>query len=315
MHVISKKDLSYAEMDILTKSCSPTIVITANGEVQTHEETTVYVKELDIFLTMKVLENAPAVLPVGKLWDENGYSYEWINGQKPHLILNRIRIPCNTENCVPIVVPGLSSSSSGSSSALRTPMKHLMAQVLSALHFHPWTSTWRTLFDSTSPLSTSSSFSCLSPSSSSTTSCSLSSSTKDCTGPRRTRVRTLLTSSAALHFLVRRSVESMLGSRWGDKRRFQEQWFVSSSPATFRTQLYWSFITGQCGYSEQLLPAYLPCWMCVQSSFYHQLRINTWRSKFEQEIDSILPACWSYGQKSQRSWDWFECTTSCTIPA
>ena len=49
MHMISQKDLNSAEMDTLTKSCSPTIVITANGEVQTHEEATVYVKELDIF--------------------------------------------------------------------------------------------------------------------------------------------------------------------------------------------------------------------------------------------------------------------------
>ena len=48
MHMISKKDLNSAEMDTLTKSCSPTMVITANGEVQTHEEATVYVKELDI---------------------------------------------------------------------------------------------------------------------------------------------------------------------------------------------------------------------------------------------------------------------------
>ena len=123
MHMISKKDLNDAEMDTLTKSCSPTTVITANGEVQTHEEATVYVKELDIFLTMKVLENTPAVLSLGKLCDENVYSYEWINGQKPHLIKDGIRIICNTENFVPIVVPGLSSSSSGSSSALRTPMK------------------------------------------------------------------------------------------------------------------------------------------------------------------------------------------------
>ena len=38
-------------MVTLTKSCSPTVVITANGEVQTHEEAIVYVKELDIFLT------------------------------------------------------------------------------------------------------------------------------------------------------------------------------------------------------------------------------------------------------------------------
>ena len=123
MHMISKKDLSKAEMDTLTKSCSPTVVITANGEVQMHEEATVYVKELDIFLTMKVLENTPAVLSLGKLCDENGYSYEWINGQKPHLIKDGIRITCNTENFVPIVVPGLTSSSSASSSTLRTPMK------------------------------------------------------------------------------------------------------------------------------------------------------------------------------------------------
>ena len=91
--------------------------------MQTHEAAIVYVKELDIFLTMKVLENTPAVLSLGKLCDENGYSYEWINGQKPHLIKNGIRIICNTENFVPIVVPGLSSSSSGSSSTSRTPMK------------------------------------------------------------------------------------------------------------------------------------------------------------------------------------------------
>ena len=68
--MISKKELNDAEMDILTKSCSLTIVITANGEVQTHEEATVYVKELDIFLTMKVFENTPAVLSLGKLFDK-----------------------------------------------------------------------------------------------------------------------------------------------------------------------------------------------------------------------------------------------------
>ena len=47
MHMISEKDLNSAEMDTLTTSRSPTTVITANGEVQTHEEATVYVKELD----------------------------------------------------------------------------------------------------------------------------------------------------------------------------------------------------------------------------------------------------------------------------
>ena len=49
MHMISKKYLSDAELDTLTTSRSPTTVITASGEVQTHEEAIAYVKELDIF--------------------------------------------------------------------------------------------------------------------------------------------------------------------------------------------------------------------------------------------------------------------------
>ena len=87
------------------------MVITTNGEVQTHEEATVCAKELDKFLSMNVLDNTPAVLSLGKLCDENGYSYEWVKNQ------NRIRAQCNTENFV-VVVPDLSAnSSSGSDSS------------------------------------------------------------------------------------------------------------------------------------------------------------------------------------------------------
>ena len=82
-------------MDTLTKSCSPTIVITTNGEVQTHEEVTVYVKELKIFLTLKDIENTSAVLSRGKLCDEN-VSHEWINGQRT--TYHSKRGLCNTEN-------------------------------------------------------------------------------------------------------------------------------------------------------------------------------------------------------------------------
>ena len=128
MHIISKKDWNSAELETVTTSRSLTTVITANGEVQTHEEATVYVKELDIFLTMKVLEDTSAVMSLGKLCDEHGYSKEWINGQKPHLIKNGIRIQCNTENVVPIVVPGLSTSSS-SSFPTSTPMTPLRQEI------------------------------------------------------------------------------------------------------------------------------------------------------------------------------------------
>ena len=47
MHMISKKDLNSAELETVTTSRSPMTVITANGEVQTHEEATVYVRELE----------------------------------------------------------------------------------------------------------------------------------------------------------------------------------------------------------------------------------------------------------------------------
>ena len=73
MHMISKKALNSAELETVTTSRSPTTVITANGEVQTNEEATVYVRELGIFLTMKVLEDTPAVLSLGKHCDEHGY--------------------------------------------------------------------------------------------------------------------------------------------------------------------------------------------------------------------------------------------------
>ena len=47
MHMISKKVLNSAELETVTTSTSPTTVITANGEVQTNEEATVYARELD----------------------------------------------------------------------------------------------------------------------------------------------------------------------------------------------------------------------------------------------------------------------------
>ena len=70
MHMISKKDLSNAEMDTLTNR---SVLPYSKPPVKTHEEAIVNVKELDIFWTMKVLENTPAVLSLGMLGDENGF--------------------------------------------------------------------------------------------------------------------------------------------------------------------------------------------------------------------------------------------------
>ena len=50
MHMVSKRDLNSAEFQTMRISKNPTTVMTANGEVQTKEEATVYVKELDLFV-------------------------------------------------------------------------------------------------------------------------------------------------------------------------------------------------------------------------------------------------------------------------
>ena len=46
MHMLSRKDLNSAELDTVRVSRTPTTGMTANGEVQTNEEATVYVYDL-----------------------------------------------------------------------------------------------------------------------------------------------------------------------------------------------------------------------------------------------------------------------------
>lgn len=94
----------------------PTTVITANGEVQTSEEAQVDVHDLELFVTMQILEDMPAVLSLGKLCEEHRYSYEWASDEKPQLTKHG-KILCNTENFVPTVFPRLSTGSSRSSAS------------------------------------------------------------------------------------------------------------------------------------------------------------------------------------------------------
>ena len=115
MLLVSKKDLNSAELETMRTSRSPTTVMTDNGEVQTREEATVYVKELDVFVKVMLLQETPAVLPLGKLCEDHGYTYHWTSGQKAHLTKKGKRIDCNISHYVPFVVPGLSTSSSTTS--------------------------------------------------------------------------------------------------------------------------------------------------------------------------------------------------------
>ena len=105
MHMLSKSDLSSEELDTLRRSRTPMTVVTANGDVQTNEEAQVCVHDLDLCVTVQFLDNTTAVLSLGKLYEEHGYSYEWITG--PQLTKNGNKFHCKTDNYVPLVVPGL----------------------------------------------------------------------------------------------------------------------------------------------------------------------------------------------------------------
>ena len=49
-HMLSKKVLSSDEQGTLERSRTPTVIVTANGEVQTVEEVQVYVHDLGLFV-------------------------------------------------------------------------------------------------------------------------------------------------------------------------------------------------------------------------------------------------------------------------
>ena len=79
MHMVSEKDLASAELETIKTSRSPTTVM--NGDVRTNEEATIYVKQLDLFVNVMLLQETPALISLGKLCDEHGYPYHWISGQ------------------------------------------------------------------------------------------------------------------------------------------------------------------------------------------------------------------------------------------
>ena len=88
-HMLSKKVLSPDEMETLWRSRTLTVVVTANGEVQTKEEAQIYVHDIGLFVTVQLVEDTLAVLSLGKLCEEHGYSYEWVNGQQPRFTKKR----------------------------------------------------------------------------------------------------------------------------------------------------------------------------------------------------------------------------------
>ena len=95
-------------------------MVTADGEVQTNE-VQVYLHDLHTFVTVQLLEDTPAVFSLGKLCKEHDYTYEWPSDRGPRLTQNGNQTLNRTKNFVPLVGPGLSSSSTTASSSTSPP--------------------------------------------------------------------------------------------------------------------------------------------------------------------------------------------------
>ena len=96
MRMMSKQELSSEEMGTVKRSRTPTVVLTSNGEVHTHEEAQVFVYDLNQFVTVQLLEETPAV-PVARQALQRSRILLWqVSGREPRLTKNGKSIICKT---------------------------------------------------------------------------------------------------------------------------------------------------------------------------------------------------------------------------
>ena len=105
MHMLSRKDLNSAELEAVKVSENSTTVVTATGEEPTKGEATVYVKELDLFVAVMLLEDTWAVLSLWKTlrrsriflpldqWSETTTHQRWQKDRMQHGELRTDRCP------------------------------------------------------------------------------------------------------------------------------------------------------------------------------------------------------------------------------
>ena len=79
------------------------------GKVQINVDAQVFVRDFDLFVTVRLFDETPAVPSLHKLCSEHGYPVEWNIGETPRLANNGKAITCLLDNFVLLVVPGLSS--------------------------------------------------------------------------------------------------------------------------------------------------------------------------------------------------------------
>ena len=77
MHNAEQKSMTLRYIDTLRRSKNPTCDLPRPGAVHINEYAQVSVHDLDLFVTVQLLDETPAVLLLHQLCSERGYSFEW----------------------------------------------------------------------------------------------------------------------------------------------------------------------------------------------------------------------------------------------
>ena len=84
--MMSKNKLTSGEKDTIRRSSEHPVITTANGKAESTEEATVFVNDLDVFVTVMLFEYPPAVLSLSLSCGEMGNSYKWKGEDSPSLM-------------------------------------------------------------------------------------------------------------------------------------------------------------------------------------------------------------------------------------
>ena len=114
--MLRKRDVNSDKMDTLRRGSRNHItVLGRDWESANKRGCTSFYHDFNRFVTVRLLDETPAVPSLLILCSKHGYSLEWKNAKTPRLANNGKSITCTMDNFVLLVVPGLSSIPSSTS--------------------------------------------------------------------------------------------------------------------------------------------------------------------------------------------------------
>ena len=109
-HIVDGSTLSAKERKTLLKIKKPILTSTANGEIELTESCTIYVRELGMHLPAYVHKGTVAILSLGLLCQDLGFTYEWKPNASPTLTKGDHKITCEPHFNVPFIYAGSKKS-------------------------------------------------------------------------------------------------------------------------------------------------------------------------------------------------------------